>query len=254
MGADERVAGCGGSEGDPNDCFLAAGVIVGQEQCEPGDERGEDGWLSWRCHGAGLLTVGGSLQRGEDEHRPGRMVVLNGPNRDAGLGRDPTNTQRVEAISGDHGDRAIDDPVTHDDPSVACECHTIVWYAGVHDEGGSSVDEIKGIARVKFHPGKIDDWKRLTEQAMDIVRTQDQGTLQYEIFFNEDESEAIVFERYRDADAALDHFANISDLMEPLMATADVTGEVLGTPNEKMRAQLGEGEPKLFTPWMALDE
>ena len=37
-------------------------------------------------------------------------------------------------------------------------------------------------------------------------------------FFNEDESEAIVFERYRDADAAIEHFSNISHLMEPIMA------------------------------------
>ena len=59
------------------------------------------------------------------------------------------------------------------------------------------MDEIKGIARVKFHPGKLDEWKRLTEQAMEIVRTRDPGTLQYEVFFNDDESEAIVFERYR---------------------------------------------------------
>jgi hypothetical protein len=38
------------------------------------------------------------------------------------------------------------------------------------------------------------------------------------------------------------------------MATATVTGEVLGTPNETMRAHLGDGEPKLFTPWMAAHE
>ena len=116
------------------------------------------------------------------------------------------------------------------------------------------MDEIKGIARVKFRPGGLDEWKRLTEQAMEIVRTQDPGTLQYEVFFNHDESEAIVFERYRDADSALEHFANISHLMEPLMATATVTGEVLGTPNETMRANLGDGEPKLFTPWMTAFE
>ena len=115
------------------------------------------------------------------------------------------------------------------------------------------MDEIKGIARVKFHPGGLDEWKRLTE-AMEIVRTQDPGTLQYEVFFNHDESEAIVFERYRDADSALEHFANISHLMEPLMATATVTGEVLGTPNETMRANLGDGEPKLFTPWLVAFE
>jgi len=68
------------------------------------------------------------------------------------------------------------------------------------------MDEIKGIARVKFHPGNVEEWKRLSEEAMEIVRTKDRGTLQYEIFFNEDESEALVFERYRDADAALEHF------------------------------------------------
>jgi quinol monooxygenase YgiN len=116
------------------------------------------------------------------------------------------------------------------------------------------MDEIKGIARVRFLPGKVEEWKRLTEQAVEIVRTRDRGTLQYEIFFNQDESEAIVFERYRDADAAIEHFSNIGHLMAPLMATASVTGEVLGTPNAKMRAQLGKGEPKLFTPWMALQD
>lgn len=116
------------------------------------------------------------------------------------------------------------------------------------------MDEIKGIARVRFHPGKLAEWKRLTEQAMEIVRSKDRGTLQYEVFFNGDETEAIVFERYRDADAAIEHFANISHLMEPLMATASVTGEVLGTPNAQMREQLaGGGPPTLFEPWMAIE-
>ena len=116
------------------------------------------------------------------------------------------------------------------------------------------MDEIKGIARVKFPFGKVEEWKRLTEQAMEIVRTKDSGTLQYEIFFNEDESEAVVFERYRDADAALEHFANISHLMAPLMATATVTGEVLGTPNAEMRKNLSGDQPKLFEPWLVKDE
>ena len=48
---------------------------------------------------------------------------------------------------------------------------------------------------------------------MEIVRTKDTGTLQYEIFFNDDETEAMVFERYRDIDAALEHFSHISHLM-----------------------------------------
>jgi quinol monooxygenase YgiN len=116
------------------------------------------------------------------------------------------------------------------------------------------MDEIKGIARVKFHPGKVEEWKRLSAEAVEIVRTKDKGTLQYEIFLNEDESEAVVFERYRNADAAIEHFSNIGHLMEPLLATASITGEVLGTPNAKMKEMLGEGVPKLFTPWKALQD
>src|SRR5918993_2895031 len=116
------------------------------------------------------------------------------------------------------------------------------------------MEEIKGIARVRFQPGKVEEWKRLSAEAIAIVRTRDTGTLQYEIFFNEDESEAIVFERYRDADAAIEHFSNIGHLMEPIMATASVTGEVLGTPNAKMRELLAKGGPTLFTPWMALQD
>ena len=116
------------------------------------------------------------------------------------------------------------------------------------------MDEIKGIARVRFFPGKVEEWKRLTEQAMEIVRTKDTGTLQYEIFFNADETEALVFERYRDADAALEHFSNIGHLMAPLMETATVTGEVLGTPNATMRKNLTGEQPKLFEPWLTMDE
>ena len=88
----------------------------------------------------------------------------------------------------------------------------------------------------------------------DRADAETRGTLQYEIFFNEDETEAMVFERYRDADAAIEHFSNISHLMAPLMATASVTGEVLGTPNAKMKEELAKGGPKLFTPWMALQD
>lgn len=69
-----------------------------------------------------------------------------------------------------------------------------------------------------------------------------------------DESEAIMFERYRDADAALEHFASVSHLMEPIMATATVTGEVLGTPNAEMRRNLTGDRSKLFTPWMTMEE
>ena len=49
--------------------------------------------------------------------------------------------------------------------------------------------ELVGIARFKIHEGKLEEFKRLSAQAMEIVRTKDTGTLQYEVYFNDDESE-----------------------------------------------------------------
>ena len=40
-----------------------------------------------------------------------------------------------------------------------------------------AVSELQGIARFKFHEGKLKEYKRLNAQAMEIVRTKDTGTL-----------------------------------------------------------------------------
>ena len=65
--------------------------------------------------------------------------------------------------------------------------------------------ELQGIARFKFHPGKLEEFKRLSAEAMEIVRSREPGTLLYETYFNEDESEAVVVERFRDSQALIEH-------------------------------------------------
>jgi quinol monooxygenase YgiN len=90
------------------------------------------------------------------------------------------------------------------------------------------MNEIQGIARLKVLDGKLDEFKRLSAQCMEVVRTKDTGTLQYESYLNEDETECIVLERYRDSQALLDHFKNIGDLMGAMFTTCIGSGEVCG--------------------------
>jgi quinol monooxygenase YgiN len=109
------------------------------------------------------------------------------------------------------------------------------------------VGELQGIARFRFHEGKVEEYKRLAAQAMEIVRTKDTGTLQYEVYFNDDESECVVLERFRDSEALIEHAANLADLSEAVLATGSVEGELLGEPSPELRARLVEGEqPRLF--------
>src|SRR6266536_1183327 len=110
-----------------------------------------------------------------------------------------------------------------------------------------------GIARFKLHEGKLDEFKRLSAQAMDIVRTKDTGTLQYDTYFNDDRSECVVIERYRDSEAAIEHAANLRDLSEAILATVSVVhGEVLGEPSAELRANLADGPVQLFTPHQSM--
>ena len=94
------------------------------------------------------------------------------------------------------------------------------------------MSELQGIARFKFHEGKVEEYKRLAAQAMEIVRAKDSGTLQYEVYFNDDESECVVLERFRDSEALIEHAANLADLSEAILATGSVEGELLGEPND----------------------
>jgi quinol monooxygenase YgiN len=125
--------------------------------------------------------------------------------------------------------------------------------AGSQTTGGpEQLSEIKGVARFKFHEGKVEEFKRLSAQAMDIVRAKDTGTLQYEIYFNEDQSECVVYERYRDSQAVIEHGAHVGHLNEAIFATGSVSSELLGEPSAELTAMIaGSGVP-LFRPFLSM--
>ena len=112
--------------------------------------------------------------------------------------------------------------------------------------------ELIGIVRFKFHEGKVDDFKRLSAECLEIVREKDTGTLQYDTFLNEDESEAIVIERFTDSDALILHGGNMNPLMEQIMAVGSISGELLGDPSEELQALLTGEYPKVFRLYQSL--
>ncbi|HVX21607.1 MAG TPA: antibiotic biosynthesis monooxygenase [Acidimicrobiales bacterium] len=115
------------------------------------------------------------------------------------------------------------------------------------------MSELHGIARFTFHEGKVEEFKRLSARCMEIVRAQDTGTLEYDIYFNDDQSECIVHERYRDSDALMEHAEHLGDLMEAILATGSVSGELLGEPSAALRAKLAGSGVRLFTPFLSME-
>ena len=116
------------------------------------------------------------------------------------------------------------------------------------------MSELLGIGRFKFHEGKREEYLRLSDQAMQIVRTKEPGTLQYDLYLNGDQSECIFIERYRDSEAAMEHAENVGPLFAAVLATVSVVhGELLGEPSAELRAKLaGSDVPVLFTPYRSM--
>ena len=50
------------------------------------------------------------------------------------------------------------------------------------------MSEIQGVARFTFHEVKVEEFKRLCAQVVDVVRAKDNGTLEYAIYLNDDQS------------------------------------------------------------------
>jgi hypothetical protein len=83
---------------------------------------------------------------------------------------------------------------------------------------------------------------------MEIARIKDTGTPQYEIHVNDDQSECIVLERYKDSETLIDHGAHLGELAQAILATGSVTSVCLGEPNAELGALLASSAVRLFTP------
>ena len=112
--------------------------------------------------------------------------------------------------------------------------------------------ELLGIARFKFHEGRREEYLRLSDQATELVRANEPGTLGYDLYLNGDQSECMIVERYRDSEAAMQHAANLGHLFDAVLATVSVVhGELLGEPSAELRANLADGPVRLFTPFQS---
>jgi len=112
--------------------------------------------------------------------------------------------------------------------------------------------ELQMSVRFAIHPGKLHDFKSIAAQCVESARTKDSGTLQYDWFFNADETECVVRERYRDSAAVLEHAANLGDLMGIIASVSDPELEVFGDPSGDLVQALAALAPRYYSAYQSL--
>ncbi len=112
--------------------------------------------------------------------------------------------------------------------------------------------QIQATALLKIHDGKLDQFKKIAEECVRIVREKDQGTLQYDWFLNSDQTVCEVREKYTDSDAVLGHMGNLGNTLGELLSLCDMSLEIYGSPSDQLLSALEGLEIKYYTPFLSL--
>lgn len=116
------------------------------------------------------------------------------------------------------------------------------------------MSRFQAMVRLKIHQGKIDEFKRIAMESIRLSRERDTGTVRYDIFFNDDETEAVVYEEFVSADARLEHLTNLGDNVAGMLAITDMHAEVWTHADPVLRASVAGFDVKFYTPFLHLGD
>jgi quinol monooxygenase YgiN len=96
-------------------------------------------------------------------------------------------------------------------------------------------------------PDNLAEFKALAAQALEQTKGE-ATTLQYDWFFNDDETKCVVRETYADSDAVLAHMAHLGEMIGRL---AELGGgleiEAYGSPSAELLEAAAAFEPAIYT-------
>lgn len=102
-------------------------------------------------------------------------------------------------------------------------------------------------ATFKIHDGKLNEFKSLAGQAMSAVKANEPGNLQYDWYFNEDNTECVVHETYADSNAVFAHAGNVGELLGKLGQVSDLLLEVYGDVSQELKKVIADMKGKLYS-------
>lgn len=111
--------------------------------------------------------------------------------------------------------------------------------------------EMKGVGRIKFTRANLKRSSASRPSASKSSGRRTLGRYSTNSFFNEDETECLIFERYRDCEAGLVHSKNVAEVSKELAEVCDISGEVFGDASAALRKMLEAANVKLYTPFNA---
>jgi hypothetical protein len=91
------------------------------------------------------------------------------------------------------------------------------------------------------------EFKQRASEALGVVANEP-GTLQYDWFFNADETRCVVRETYASSEAVLTHLGNVGDILGPIVQLGGgLELDFFGDPSDELRQATKTFEPAVYT-------
>lgn len=114
------------------------------------------------------------------------------------------------------------------------------------------MERFQAVLRLKIHPGKTEEFKRVVEDSVRIARANSPGTVRYDAFLNDDETEAVVHEAFLSPTARLEHIAALGNNFAAMLGIVDMHADVLDGADRALRASAEGYNVRFYKPFLRL--
>jgi quinol monooxygenase YgiN len=101
-------------------------------------------------------------------------------------------------------------------------------------------------------PGKVDEFKEIAQELLEVVKEKEPETLRYQWYFDKDESKSYLVEEYPNAAALRAHIIHVGITIPKLLKISKPKFTVLGKPNLAAKEILSVSGAQNFNYWKGL--
>lgn len=127
---------------------------------------------------------------------------------------------------------------------------TVTDFPALADSGKSKSDRFQAMVHLKIRPGKLEEFKRIAADSIRQAQEKDTGTIHYDIFLDDNETEAVVYEEFVNPAAPLEHLANRGENFAGMLVVVDMQAEVWSHSDPQLRASTEEYDVRFYKPFL----
>ena len=111
-------------------------------------------------------------------------------------------------------------------------------------------DYLRVHVELSIPEGKIDEFKRMSDEIVGTVEANEPNTFTYEWYISDDNKKCNVVETFKDSEAMMAHLGDVGESLGKLSEIAQLTGMmVYGHASDELRQALDPFRPEIFERW-----